>query len=252
MKRKVVIITDCTDVALLEMRGAILGNATNDDFEIEPIVHVDNYSIENAAFLTRLVADAYPDGTIIAVIVNPSQKRPERIIGRTNNRNIIFEGPNTGAFGWLIEDFGVSEVYELYDPGFVPFGGKYVHSPAIGKAASGIALEELGSPFDKVSILPSPLSESSIAHIDNFGNAKLKLKFIDEDGSTYKIKTNNKETTFTYWTRMMERENGEFIIYPGSSFGLIELGLVRGNLAKELELKVGDKITIEKVVKQLV
>lgn len=248
MKRKVVIITDCIDVALLEMRGAIYSNADNDDFEIEPIVEVQNYSIEHAAFLTRLIAEIYPPGTIIAVIVNPSQRRPERIIGTTIKKNLVFEGPNTGAFGWLIEDFGVEEVYELNDPGFVPFGGKYVHSPAIGKATSGVPLAELGRNFETKKVLPSPVVEGTIVHIDNFGNAKIKLNFKDQDGAMYNVSINKEHTySFMYWTRMMERNNGEYIIYPGSSFDLIELGIVRGNLAKELNLKIGDIVVVEKV-----
>ncbi|TCT17493.1 S-adenosylmethionine hydrolase [Melghiribacillus thermohalophilus] len=251
MKRKVVLITDCTDVALLEMRGAIFSNASNDNFEIEPIVNVENFSIQHAAFLTRLIAEIYPPGTIIAVIVNPSQRRPERIIGRTKYKNLIFEGPNTGAFGWLIEDFGVEEVYEIYDPGFVPFGGKYVHSPAIGKAASGTPINELGSVFNKQSILPSPIQEGTIVHIDNFGNAKLKMNFKDENGALYKVLIDDKMYKFLYWTRMMERNDGEYIIYPGSSFDLIELGIVRGNLAKELNLKVGDIVKVERVLENV-
>lgn len=246
MKRKVVIITDCTDVALLEMRGAIFANASNDDFEIEPIVPVENFSIAHASFLTRLIAEIYPAGTIIAVIVNPAQRRPERIIGKTKYKDIIFEGPNTGAFGWLLEDLGCDEVYELFDPGFVPFGGKYVHSPAIGKTASGTNINSLGTPFDINKILPSPVYEGTVVHIDNFGNAKLKMKFKEQDGVNFNVVINGKEYNFLYWTRMMERNDGEFIIYPGSSFDLIELGIVRGNLAKELDLKIGDTVTIEK------
>lgn len=56
MKRKIVIITDCTDVAFLEIRGAIYSNIvnTNENYEIEPIVKVDNYNITNTSFLVRL------------------------------------------------------------------------------------------------------------------------------------------------------------------------------------------------------
>lgn len=156
MKRKVVIITDCTDVAYLEIRGAIYSNAVSEDFEIEPVVRVDNFNIVNVSFLVRLIADIYPDGTLINVVVHPSKFRGERIAGITEKKRIIFEGTNTGAFGWLIKDFGCMEVYELYDPGFVPFGGKYIHAPTVGHILSGRPIKELGTlfPTDRIRDVP--------------------------------------------------------------------------------------------------
>lgn len=71
---------------------------------------IDNYSIVNVNFLVKLIAEIYPEGTIICVIVNPLKLRTERIIGRTKKKNLIFEGTNTGAFGWLVEDYGCEEL----------------------------------------------------------------------------------------------------------------------------------------------
>ena len=110
MKRKVVVLTDCVDVAWQEIRGSIYSNSNEYDVEIEPVVPVDSYNIVNANFLVKLIAEIYPDNTIICVIVNPLKERTERIIGRTKRKNIIFEGTNTGAFGWLIDDFGCEEL----------------------------------------------------------------------------------------------------------------------------------------------
>ena len=142
MKRKVVVLTDCVDVAWQEIRGSIYSNCDDYDVCIEPVVPVDSYSIVNVNFLVKLIAEIYPPNTIICVIVNPLKLRTERIVGRTKRKDLIFEGTNTGAFSWLIKDFGCEELYELYDPGFVPFGGKYVHAPAVGKIASGVPINE--------------------------------------------------------------------------------------------------------------
>ena len=249
MKRKVVVLTDCIDVAWQEIRGAIFSNCTSDDVEIEPVVPVDSYSIENVNFLVKLIAEIYPEGTIICVIVNPLKLRTERIVGRTKKKNIIFEGTNTGAFGWLLEDFGCEELYELTDPGFVPFGGKYVHAPAVGKIASGVELSRLGQPFDISKIRVIEKKNGTVMHIDNFGNLKLYHKFEDNptDGDLYKITINNKVYEIIYNTRMMARNDGELIIYPGSSFGFTEIGIVRGNFAKTYNIKNGMIIKIEKV-----
>lgn len=247
MKRKLIIITDCTDVAYLEIRGAIYSNAHKDDFEIEPLVKVQEYNITNVAFLVRLIAEIYPEGTMINVVVHPSQMRGERIVGKTEKKGIFFEGTNTGAFGWLLSDFGCKELYELYDSGFIPFGGKYVHAPAVGKVLSGCPLEELGNPFSKNRIKDVVRTEGTILHIDNFGNIKFVGKLNGKNGDKYCIIIGNKKFRAVYWERMMEREDGELVIYPGSSFSYPELGIVRGNAAKELNVKWADKVICFKV-----
>lgn len=242
MKRKVVIITDCSDVAFLEIRGAIYTNTTSDDFEIEPIVKVENFSITNVSFLVRLIAEIYPEGTVINVVVHPSKIRGERIIGRTEKKGIIFEGTNTGAFGWLLKDFGCRELYELYDIGFVPFGGKYVHAPAVGKVLSGCRLEKLGTTFPISMVKDIDRDVGTILHIDNFGNIKFVGDLEGKNGDKYTIVIGNRQYQAIYWERMMERNDGEIIIYPGSSFSFPELGIVRGNAAEVLKINYSDKI----------
>jgi S-adenosylmethionine hydrolase len=247
VKRKVVIITDCTDVAFLEMRGAIYSNAFNEDFVIEPIIQADAFSIVNGSFLLRLVAEIYPKDTLISIILNPLKLRTERIAGITERKNIIFEGTNTGVFGWLLRDFGCKELIELYDPGFVPFGGKYVHSPAIGKIVSGVDLRELGKPFAIEKIRDVKLEQGTIVHIDNFGNMKLILDLDNpQDGDRYVAHIGETKINLIYWQRMMERENGEWVIYKGSSFGLTEIGQVRARGALDLNIRSGDTIKVER------
>lgn len=249
MKKKVVVLTDCIDVAWQEIRGSIYSNCNDYDVQIEPVVPVDSYSIVNVNFLVKLIAEIYPEGTIICVIVNPLKIRTERIVGRTKKKNIIFEGTNTGAFSWLIEDFGCEELYELHDPGFVPFGGKYVHAPAVGKIARGVELKELGNPFSVEKIRHIKMERGTVIHIDNFGNLKLFHKFEEEpkNGDKYVIKFNGQEINLIYNKRMMEREDGEIIIYPGSSFSYTEIGIVRDHFSSKYNIKNGDIVEIKKV-----
>ena len=249
MKRKVVVLTDCIDVAWQEIRGSIYSNCEDFDVCIEPVVPVDSYSIVNVNFLVKLIAEIYPAGTIICVIVNPLKLRTERIVGRTKRKNIIFEGTNTGAFSWLIKDFECEELYELFDPGFVPFGGKYIHAPAVGKIASGVPISELGNPFDVSKIRHVDMAEGTVMHIDNFGNLKLFHKFKEEphNGDKFLSEFNNEKIEVIYNKRMMEKENGKIIIYPGSSFGYTEIGIVRGHFSSKYKIKNGDIVKIKKV-----
>ena len=120
MKKRIVIITDCVDVAYNELRGVILDNIKSEEIVVEPVVPVIPFSIINGNFVLRLMADTYSEGTVFSIILNPSKKRPARLIGKTKKKNFYFMGANTGVFTWFFKDFGIDELYELKDPGFFP------------------------------------------------------------------------------------------------------------------------------------
>ena len=91
-KKNVVIISDCKDVAYTEMKRIILDECEKlgcEDVEIE-LVGVAEFSIINAAFLTRLVAEIYPAGTVISVVINP-QNTGLRAYGRTSKGHLFLE-----------------------------------------------------------------------------------------------------------------------------------------------------------------
>jgi len=172
MKKRIVFITDCVDVAYNELRGVILSNIKSDEIVVEPVVPVVPFSIINGNFVLRLMADAYPEGTIFSIILNPSKERPARLIGKTKKKNFYFMGANTGVFTWFFKDFGVEELYELNDPGFFPFGGKYIHAPAVTQIAMGKPLNEMGNPFGIEKVINLDIPDGTIVHIDNFGLMK--------------------------------------------------------------------------------
>lgn len=248
MKKRIVFITDCADVAYNELRGVILDNIKNDEIIIEPVVLITPFSIINGNFVLRLMAEAYPESTIFSVILNPSKERPARLIGKTKKKGIYFMGANTGVFTWLFRDFGIEELYELNDPGFFPFGGKYVHAPAVAQIATGKPLKDMGHPFDIEKVVKIDIAGGVIVHIDNFGLMKFtgELRGLKK-GDKLEVNINGKILKAVYAERMMSRETGEWVIYPGSSFGLPEFGKVRENGARELNIKIGDIITFKKI-----
>lgn len=247
MKKRIVFITDCIDVAYNELRGIILSNIKSKEIVVEPVVPVIPFSIINGNFVLRLMADAYPEGTIFSIILNPSKERPARLIGKTKKKSFYFMGANTGVFTWFFRDFGIDKLYELKDPGFFPFGGKYVHAPAVAQIATGKPLNEMGNSFDISKVIKLDIPDGTIVHIDNFGLMKFtgELTGLNE-GDKLRVDVNGKILKAVYAKRMMSQETGEWVIYPGSSFGLPELGKVRENGAKELNAKIGDIINFQK------
>jgi S-adenosylmethionine hydrolase len=246
VKRPVVLVSDCCDLAFAEMRGAMWTAAGGQVLHIEPVVPTHPMSVLNAAFGVRMMAEAYPPGTIITFVVNPLKERTERIVGRTKVKDLFFEGTNTGVAGWLVDDFGCEELYELHDPGFLPFGGKYVHAPAVGRLAAGADLRDLGDPFPLERLRRADRPDRTIVHVDNFGNAK--FPWLDGDvhnrGARYRVSWPGHNVEAVLWIRMMELDDGEWVLFPGSSLDLWELGQVRGRGIDVRDAPPGTSLTI--------
>lgn len=253
MKQKhVLIITDCKDAAFNEMKLAIIQECYKNGFDniyIE-LIPVYEFSIINAAFITRLMADYCPPGTILSLVINPQKQRSSRIYGKISN-GIIFFGANTGAFSWLFKDFHVEELYEIHDPGFISFGGKYVHAPNVAKLAMGVPFDQIGKTFNKNSLNNLDIKDGTVVHIDNFGLIKIKgdkLNF--KDGTKFKIFKNGKYILDAVFAdRMMSKDDKEWVLYNGSSLdSMPELGTVRYTEGyKDIKVNIGDVITWKKL-----
>lgn len=252
-KKHVVIITDCKDVAYNEMKWVILrecGKIGYDNVDVE-LVGIEEFSIINAAFLIKLVADQCLPGTVLSVVINPQKNRSSRIYGKLPN-GLTYLGANTGALTWLLKDLDVQEIYEIHDPGFISFGGKYVHAPNIAKLVGGIPFDEFGKKFSKESLTELNIIDGTVVHIDNFGLMKIMGKTpVFEDQQKLRIFKNGKYILDAKFAkRMMSLDDKEWVLYAGSSLNsLPELGSVRYKDGfKELNARIGDVITWEPII----
>lgn len=249
--RRVIIVSDCTDVAFLELCLAIEKSAfaisPGADIRIGPLVPAQRFSEINAAFLVRLVAELAAPGTLILCVANSLRHRTERLVGRTARGDLVFAGANTGALGWLTRDLGVRECFEIEDPGFVPFGGKAVHAPVVGAVAAGKPLASAGVPFPPDAVRRTPVAEGDIVHIDNFGNAKFPFRADGLcHGDRLRVEVGGRRLEAVYGTRMMDEEDGTWVVYPGSSLGLHELGQVRARGLLDLPCGAGHRLRVRR------
>jgi S-adenosylmethionine hydrolase len=251
-KKSIVIISDCKDVSYNEMRQTTRNyvskfNKDNFEIEIEPLVPIINFSMVNAAFLVRLMAEVYPPGTIFMTIMGPTKSKTHRIFGETRSGH-IFVGANSGIFSWLIKDFGLKCVYLFKEQKWISFGGKYVSSKITAQISCGKKYDEIGLPLPKnIRLNKIDIQPGMIVHVDNFGLMKIKqhpLKL--KEGAKVDVYLNStKKLEAVYAKRMMDYDDGRWVLYNGSSLGhMPELGRVRKDTsAKDLNAKVGDIIT---------
>ena len=251
-KKHVIIITDCKDVAFNEMKWIILRECRGmgyENVEIE-LVPIEEFSIINAAFLTQLIAEQCLQGTVLSIVINPQKHRSARIFGKLPN-GVLFFGANTGALTWLIEGTGAQEIYEIHDPGFVSFGGKYVHAPNVAKLVAEVPFETFGKQFPRESLAKLDVPDGTIVHIDNFGLMKIKgAPLVYDDGVKFKIfKNGTYVLDAVFAKRMMSLDDKAWVLYSGSSLNALpELGSVRHKDGyREIGARVGDVITWEKI-----
>jgi len=252
MRQYLVNITDCVDIAAHELYAVLVRQTEEmNDIFIPPIVPITpEFSIINTNFAVRLMADSYPQNSVLMTTINAEKVRPMNVIGRTEKGGIVFIGRNMGSFDWLTRDFGCAELYNLArhnKDGFVSFAGKYTTARIAAAAACGTPLRELGDEISPNDIVRMDLAEGTIVHIDNFG----MMKFVGdletpESGTIYTVSVNGFEFEAVYEPRLMSLETGTWAFFPGSSFGLYELGQARKLGARDYGFKVGDVISWRK------
>jgi len=268
--KNIVIVTDCEEVALEQIKARLISILSNNNDNINFFNLIAKpFQINNGMFLFKLISEEVPLGenTLFLAIVNPSKIKPKRIFGKLKN-GTWFVGADTGIFSLLFKEFGIKEVYTVKNQEHYPFGGLHIHTVIAGNLLLGNKEEEFGTLIAEKEILKKMPSKGEVLHIDNFGLIKVwarmeDFNFIEGDKVSIKILNSNRIFEGIFSNRMMNYEDNALIVYPGSSMldksrfdnieeyrksGLIEIGLVRNpNSAKELGINLGDIVEIKKI-----
>lgn len=99
-----------------------------------------------------------------------------------------------------------------------------------------------------MSNLSGTCPDHTIVHIDNFGMMKFTGDIENpQENDRYKVTINAENFEAVFCRRMMSQETGAWVFFPGSSFGLYELGKVRQYGAQSIGAQIGDVIKFQKV-----
>jgi len=248
--KNVIIVTDCTDIAIQQVKARFI-KMLSKDMNINFFdVFVSPFAIKNGAFLSKLLSDELPHG----------------------KNTTLFVCANTGIFSLLFEDFGIKEVWQVKEQGHYPFGGLHIHTFIAGSLLCGLNEEKIGVKMSSKKVKKIEFKKGEVVHIDNFGLIKIWSRINEYDfkeGDLVRIKILNKEGILikeiigVYGNRMMNYPDNTLVVYPGSSLlnksikeskenrdptsGLIEIGIVREtNSAEKLGVKLGSIVILER------
>lgn len=240
------------------MKGVILSIAPQ--ARLVDLSHeVGPQDVREAAWLLGRSAPFFPPGTVFLAVVDPGVGTARRGMAAGLGLH-FFVGPDNGVATKLIdraESAGTPGTFFSLDrpaywrPEVSPvFHGRDVFAPVAAHLASGIALAQIGAPFDTPvrleSLAPIRVADGLrgiVEYIDRFGNVRTNITrelLGDRDDVTVRIA--GREVTSLTRT-FGDRPAGELIALIGSSGDLI-LSVVNGSAAERLGCRVGDEVEV--------
>jgi len=257
------IITLLTDFGLDDgtvgvMKGVILGLAPQ--ARLVDLSHaIAPQDVRGAAFVLGRTAPYFPEGTVHLVVVDPGVGTVRRPMAARVGPH-FFVGPDNGAATRLMERAErlgqATSSFQLDRPErWLPkvsdvFHGRDIFAPVAAHLANGVALEDLGTPFqDPVRLsLPSPVPMlggllGEVEYVDHFGNLRTNIRREDcADRLPTAVRLGAVEIGGLVRT-FGERTAGELIAFWGSGDELC-VAVVNGSAAARLGIAVGAPVEI--------
>jgi S-adenosylmethionine hydrolase len=230
------------------------------DVKIVDISHmISAQDIHEGAFALWRAYSFFPNDTVHVFVVDPgvgTQRRPlaARIGGH------FFVGPDNGLLTPILEeaerDHAKMEFVELDNPKFFlpkvsrTFHGRDIFSPVAAYLANGVAIRDVGTPFDDPVRMkmthPEKILNGFIAHvtvIDIFGNITTDLPVSAvQDSIEIRFRVRGAEVNGLVES-YGHRSVGDLVAVVDSE-DFIEIAMVNGNAAQKLGAQVGDVVDV--------
>jgi len=265
------------DGAVGSVKGVILG--INPKVIIVDMSHnVESWDVKQGAFLLRAHYNSYPKGTIFVVVIDPGVgTKRKAILVKTMRNDYYFIGPDNGVLSWALQKEIIVNCRNIINdeyfrkPVSSAFHGRDIFAPVAAYLSKGVSITEFGeeievkgrprgSPLwtpDIVNVsYPLKVEEGNligeVLFIDKFGNliTSIEKKALADflQGSNFKLQVSGAIITKISNTYEDGKEEGEALAIFGGDFGdLLDIVVYEDNAAKKLGVKVGDKVTVERI-----
>lgn len=257
------IITLLTDFGLRDtfigvMKGVIWSITPN--AQIVDLTHeIPPQRVMDGALAIAGAAPYFPAGTIHVCVVDPgvgTARRP--MLAAIGDQYFI--GPDNGLFSLLIkkaEGLTTPPVFIALNRSryWLPqvsnsFHGRDIFAPVAAHLANGVALEELGDPFENPMLIKIPVPQKTmngwigqVMLVDHFGNLATNLTY-EQLNSKIGVNIFVKNTTINGVVETFgSKPVGELIAMLDSS-GHLAISVVNGSAADRLGIHAGEPVSI--------
>jgi S-adenosylmethionine hydrolase len=254
MRRPIALLTDFgnSDWFAASIKGVIL--SVNPRAVIVDINHdIPTGGISAAAFNLLACHSFFPKGTIFVAVVDPGVGSSRAALAAKAGP-YFFLGPDNGVLSLVIDKYFKPELRSLRNPKFflknvsATFHGRDIFAPAAAHLSNGLAFEKLGPRIKEIVRLSMPRVRKtgikitgSILYIDHFGNAITNIPSSLVTSRTKYVFVKGRKTPL--YSRYADVDKGKPLAVIGSC-GFVEISVNKGNAAKKMKLKIGDKVEI--------
>lgn len=223
---------------------------------------------QNVASGAWILASSYryfPQSTVFVCVVDPGVGSTRKPIA-FHAGEWYFVGPDNGLFSYICAEQPVHQAVTLSHPAYhlaqvsSTFHGRDIFAPVAAHIARGVALSELGSSIDPVTLQRLDLGlatrqgnnvqDARVLHVDHFGNlvTNIPLHLVPDLFTSSHV-----ELTFPaqdaiilerrrFFSDNTQSQDTSLFIY-GDSSGYVGVALRNGNAARTLHVDYGAAIT---------
>jgi S-adenosylmethionine hydrolase len=232
------------------------------DVKVVDVTHsVEPQNVLQGALLLYLSYRFFPEGTVHLAVVDPGVGTERRGVVIATRR-YWFVGPDNGLLYPAANEDGIVSCYEIELEGYRRYGGETFHGrdvfgPVAAEMACGMKprLREV----DPRTIVRLELGRAEVTntsvrakvlHVDRFGNCITNLRSEDlppwfRTGRSFRVRVSGRELRARFLRAYAEAAQGELLLTLGGT-GFLEVSVNRGSAAKELGLRIGSEVVIEK------
>jgi S-adenosylmethionine hydrolase len=236
--------------------------------------NIPSGDLNRAAFELWRAKPYLPESCVVCTVVDPGVGSDRRALALAWEDQ-TFIGPDNGVFTYLLATSPPPTIISLdtetywRHPVSRTFHGRDIFAPTAAHRASGVTLEQLGSPAQNLVRLPLPALDliegpevhGEILHSDRFGNLITSLGVLRIEGTDLVLEPwlphcaparlprlglhvllpngGNLDISQTF----SDVDPGKTVAYIGST-GLLEIGVNQGNAADNLPLSPGHEIIL--------
>jgi S-adenosylmethionine hydrolase len=276
MTRTIALLTDfgTTDTYVGVMK-AVMSRICPDAHFIDLTHEIARQNVQQAAFTLFRTYRYFAPSTVFLVVVDPGVGSVRRAIAAQAGDH-TFVAPDNGVLSYVLAEYEDARVVELTNsiyqltPVSSTFHGRDIFAPAAAHLASGISIEQFGSPLPDFVRRDFPQLEISgreirghVLFTDHFGNIITsigELTWTSADHISLTPRSNHAApvtfsahgATITVNGQMLstirrtysEVNKGDLLVIADSS-GYLEIAVNQGSAARELNVEPGAPVTLQ-------
>lgn len=261
MPTKIITLTSdfgLKDPYVAEMKAVIL--SISPKTKIVDITHrIEKFNIRMGAYTLAAACPYFPKGSIHVAVIDPGVGTKRKAI-LMQTKNAYFIGPDNGVLALAAKGQGIKHIYRIENAKFMlprisdTFHGRDIFAPTAAHLANGTPPSEFGPEIHRI-VMPKYAKITKIKttlmgeviHIDGFGNIITNLREEDCElmgmKKTVNLKLKDTRLKLKLCKAYSEVKAQQALVIIGSH-NFLEISINQGNAAENLQIRVGDEVTL--------